>query len=254
MRLSWSARRQLLYLLAILFVFAIGAIFVYLKIAAPTCFDGKQNQKEQGIDCGGQCKRECLGVIKEPVILWVKPLKVVGGVYDVVAVAENRNLFLSAQSVKYQFKLYDERNILIASKEGETFINPGRKFAVFDHGIIAGSRVPARAFLEFQKDIEWEIYKGENLGIVVSKKEYSDLPRPSLSVTVENKTLADVKELVATAIIYGNDDNAIAASAMKIGEIKGGSSAEVFFTWPEKFDQKYARDEIFLSAKSVSSI
>ena len=72
-------------------------------------------------------------------------------------------------------------------------------------------------FLNFRKNINWEIYKGENLGLVVTKKEYQDSPRPSISAVLENKTLANVKGLCAVAIIYADDGNAIAASATKSG-------------------------------------
>ena len=252
MSISWTAKKQLTYLLFALVVVAGLIAAIWLNITAPTCIDGKKNQKEQGIDCGGSCAKECLGEIRELTVLWSKPLKVTGSNYDAVALVENRNLFLSVKSVKYQFKFYDDRNILIASREGEIFINPGQKFAVFESNINVGAREPAKVFLEFQKNINWEIYKGENLGLVVVKKEYQDSPRPSVSATLENKTLANVKGVYAVAIIYAEDGNAVAASATKIGEIKGGGSADIFFTWPENFAEEYSRDEIYLNAQSVS--
>ena len=254
MSISWAAKKQLTYLLFVLFA-VIGLIsVVWLKIAAPSCTDGKQNQEEKGIDCGGECAKECLGEIRDLAVLWSKPLQVTGSNYDAVALVENRNLFLSAQSAKDQFKFYDDRNILIASRDGEIFINPGRKFAIFENNIDIGNREPAKVFLEFQKNINWEIYKGENLGLVVTKKEYQDNPRPSISAILENKTLANIKGIYAVAIIYADDGNAIAASATKISEIKGRASTDIFFTWPESFKEEYYRDEIYLNAESVSSL
>ena len=254
MSISWAAKKQLTYFLAFLIVVIGAVVGFYLNVTAPSCNDKKQNQDEKGVDCGGVCAKECLGEIKDLAVLWSKPLKVFGSDYDAIALVENRNLFLSSKSVKYQFKFYDDRNILIASREGKIFINPGQKFAIFENGIDAGSRKPAKVFLEFQKNINWEIYKGENLGLVVAKKEYQDSPRPSISATLENKTLADIKGIYAVAVIYADDGNAIAASATKIGEMKGGASADIFFTWPENFEEGYSRDEIYLSAQSVSSL
>ena len=254
MSISWAAKKQLTYFSVFLIIIIGVAVGFYLNITAPNCTDKKQNQDENGVDCGGVCAKECLVEIKDLAVLWSKPLKVTGNIYDAVALAENRNLFISAQSVRYQFKFYDDRNILIASREGEIFVNPGQKFAVFENGIDAGLRKPAKVFLEFQKNINWEIYKGENLGLIVTKKEYQDSPRPSISATLENKTLADIKRIYAVAVIYASDGNAMAASATKIGEIKNGSSADIFFTWPEKFEEEYSRDEIYLSAQSVFSL
>jgi len=246
MAISWAAKKQLTYFSVFLIIIIGAAVGFYLNITAPSCTDGKRNQDEKGVDCGGVCAKECLGEIKDLAVLWSKPLQVVGNDYDAVALVENRNLFLSAKSAKYQFKFYDDRNILIASREGEIFINPGQKFAIFENSIDVGSRKPAKVFLEFQKNINWEIYKGENLGLIVTKKEYQDDPRPSISATLENKTLASAKGVYAVAIIYADDGNAMAASAT--------ASADIFFTWPENFEDGYSRDEIYLSAQSVSSL
>lgn len=254
MQISWTVKKQLVYLSVFLIAIAIVISFFVLKIIAPTCFDGKQNQNEGGVDCGGVCSKECLGVVKDLTVIWSKPLKISENRYDVAALAENRNLFLSAKSVKYQFKFYDDRNILIATREGEIFVNPGQKFAIFENNIDVGARRPAKVFLEFQKDIKWEIYKGENLGLIVSNKEYKDKPRPVISATLENKTQANIKGVYAVAVVYNEEGNAIASSATKIKEIKRESSAELFFTWSENFDGEYFRDEIYLSAQSVSSL
>jgi len=81
-------------------------------------------------------------------------------------------------------------------------------------------------------------------------KTVPDRPFPPLWKT----TLADIKGIYAVAVIYADNGNAIAASATKIGEMKGGASADIFFTWPEKFGEEYSRDEIYLSAQSVSSL
>ncbi|RJQ31319.1 hypothetical protein C4572_02725 [Candidatus Parcubacteria bacterium] len=252
MSISWSAKRQLTYLMFVIVIFLAATFFFWSRFTAPTCSDGKQNQQEKGTDCGGPCSKECLGDVRDPVVIWSKPLKVRGNKYDAVALVENRNLFLSAKSASYQFKFYDERNILIASREGKTFINPGQKFAVFEAGIDAGTRIPAKAFLEFEKGVKWEIYKGEKQSLVVTRKEYQDEPSPSLTGLAENKALVTANGVNAVAIIYDAEGNAIAASATKAGDIKGGQAAEIFFTWPEEFEEEYGSDEVFLMSESVS--
>lgn len=254
MYIPWAAKRQALYLsVVLLIVFSFG-IFVWLKVSAPTCTDGKWNRGEKGIDCGGSCASECLGETKEPIVLWSQALKVKEGNYDAVAVAANQNLFLFAPSVKYQFKLYDNNNVLISIKEGETFINPGRKFAVFVSDIDTGRRFPRRAFLEFEKNIKWERYKNRAQELVVVKKEYVDSPRPSLAAVVANKSIDDIKNAYAVAVIYDKDGNASAASAAKLELIKAGSSKEIFFTWPAPLGEKASSNEIFLNVETAPLI
>ena len=249
MYIPWTMKRQALYFFAVaLIVFGFG-VFVWLNVSAPTCADSKQNQSEEGIDCGGPCDKKCLGEIKEPIVSWSQALKVSEGNYDAVAVAANQNLFLAAPSVRYQFKLYDKNNVLIAIKEGETFINPGRKFAIFESNIDTGRRVPYRAFLELEKNIKWERDETGTQGLIVTKKEYTDSPRPSLAAVVANKSIDDVKNIYAVAIIYDKDDNASAASATKVELIKAGSSQEIFFTWPASLGERAFSNDVFLDVE-----
>ena len=61
--MTWAAKRQLQYLsgfLAIILVIVLIIIAPYLR-SDPTCFDGKQNGNEEGIDCGGSCDLICQG-------------------------------------------------------------------------------------------------------------------------------------------------------------------------------------------------
>ncbi|NUQ56979.1 MAG: hypothetical protein HUT38_00565 [Candidatus Paceibacter sp.] len=229
-----------------------AGIFVFLRVTAPTCFDGRQNQKEQGVDCGGPCAKECLGEIKDLVVLWSRPVKIADGKYDVVALAENRNLKLRSGKVGYVFKLYDERNILIASREGSTFANPGQKFALFEEAVSTGARVPARAYLEFGKNIKWELAKSEPPSLVVTGKNYDDSRGPAVSAIIANKSLQDALNVRAVAVIYDFDGNAVAGSATVLERLKGGASEEVFFTWPEILEGERDSEEIFVRAESAS--
>lgn len=247
MYIPWTVKRQALYFSFVLLIILGSGAFVWLNISAPTCDDGKQNQKEEGIDCGGPCSKECLGEIKEPVVLWSQSLKINEGEYDAVAVVLNQNLSLTASSVKYQFKLYDKNNILIAVKEGETFITPARKFAIFSPNIDTGRRAPHRTFLELEKNINWQRSRSEAPALIVSKKEYSDSPHPTLSVIVSNKSIDEAIGVNAVAIIYDKDGNASAASATTIGSIKADSFQEIFFTWPLPLGERAFSNEIFLN-------
>src|SRR3989338_9568602 len=106
MSISWAAKKQLTYLLFVLFA-VVGLVFAFwLNITAPSCNDKKQNQDEKGVNCGGVCAKECLGEIKDLAVLWSKPLKVSGNDYDAVALVENRNLFHRQRraSIRLNFK------------------------------------------------------------------------------------------------------------------------------------------------------
>ncbi len=245
--IPWTIKKQLIYLLVLLFIIFAVVIFIIFKVTSPTCFDGRRNQGEEGIDCGGPCAKQCLGEIKEMIVLWTKFFEISKGKYDVLALVENPNLFLAQPSVKYQFKLYDKNNVLVAIKEGETFINSVEAFPVFETNIDAGSRIPSRAFIEFEKNLNWEIVKKEKPQLIVSKKQFFNSPPfPRLNATIDNKSVAAVDNIYAVAILYDKNKNATAVSATKIDIIQGGASQEIVFTWPQPFPEEPSLIEIFL--------
>ncbi|MBI4692042.1 MAG: hypothetical protein HY773_01180 [Candidatus Terrybacteria bacterium] len=249
MAISWTAKKQMIFLAIFLLVIVIVIAIVFAKATRPTCFDAKQNQKEEGIDCGGPCPKKCLGEIKEPIVFWSKVFKIGEGRYDAVSLVQNPNIFLFVPSVKYQFKLYDRNNILIAVREGKTFFNSGETFPIFGANIDVGSRLPERVFIEIEKNIQWERLdkEREKPQLVVSKKDFFNTePFPRLFAAIANKSIFNVDNVSAAAILYDKDKNAKGVSVTRIDVIPAGGSYEAVFTWPAPFSEEPALSEIFL--------
>ena len=253
MALSWTVKRQLFYFSIIVAIFLSIGVFAWLKITAPTCSDGRQNQKEEGVDCGGPCAKECVVNVKDLYVLWAKPLKVKDGAYDAVAMVENNNLNFSAPVARYQFKFYDDKNILVATRDGQTFITPGPKFAVFEPGIDTKFRIPVRAVLEFEKDLKWQKYKDLPLSVVVASKDYTDSPRPFLKAVLSNRSAESAVGVYAVGLVYDKEGNAIASGATNLNKIDGGKSEEIFFTWPQSFGEGADSNEILFRFRSVKN-
>lgn len=245
MPIPWTVKKQLTYL-SVLALFVAGALFfAWLSATKPTCFDNKQNQGEENIDCGGPCEA-CLGEIRNLIVVWSKEFKLEGGEYEAAALVKNPNLFLGAPSLKYRFKIYGDNNILIAVREGETFINPGEQYVIFESGIDTGERVPKSAFIELEENPEWERIEKEIPQIVVSGKEFFNEPYPRLMVDISNKSVFPVSDISAVAVLYDGDGNAKAVSSTKIKSIEGDSSRRIVFTWPSPFPEEYSSSDVFL--------
>lgn len=235
MIIPWTVKKQLAFFIGFIFV-AAGAVFlVWQSMSDPSCFDNKRNQNEENIDCGGVCE-PCVGEVKDTIVLWTKVFKIKNGVYEAAAMIDNPNIFLGISSIKYKFKLYDENNILVAIKDGETFINPGGKYVFFETGIYTGNRVPKRVFVEFEEAAEWKIIKEKDFQLIVSKKRFSKTPFPKLTALIKNESLSDVHGISAVAVIFGADKNAKAVSSTKIDFIKAGESREIVFSWPYEYE------------------
>lgn len=245
MNIPWAIKRQLTYL-ALFLVIVFGMIvFLAFRAFAPTCFDNKQNQNEQGIDCGGPCQNQCKGDIKNLIVPWANVFKIDENLYEAIALVDNPNLRLAIPSISYQLKLYDKNNVLIAVRDGETFINSGEAFPIFETYIDTGNRVPERAFIEFKNDFKWEIVEKEKMQLVVSKKEFVNDPSPRLSIVIDNKSALPAKDIYAVAVLYDKDNNVKGASSTRIDIVAAGGSKSVVFTWPQPFAEELLSNDVF---------
>jgi hypothetical protein len=107
------------------FFFAIvaGIYFVFLRNPA-SCFDGRKNQGEEEIDCGGPCE-PC--EIKKLVPLQVVTTRVFrsDSVTTLFAELRNPNSTFGAASFSYTWHLFDALGEPIETLSGESFIYPG---------------------------------------------------------------------------------------------------------------------------------
>jgi len=243
--MSWTSQRQLVYLLiAVLLFIVLGVVgFLYFKPQA-TCFDGKQNQNEENIDCGGVCGA-CIGETKEIITLWSNVFPLGNGVYEVASLIRNPNFFAGLPELKYRFKLYDNNNILIAVKEGKTFMNPNEDYLIFETGITVGERIPKRVFIEFD-ELKWKRVERERIQVAVSEKSFNNSIFPTLEAKITNKTLLTLSDIEAAAILFDAEENSIGVSITKIGNLATESSRAVSFTWPNQFSVNPASSKILI--------
>lgn len=238
--MSWSTRRKLLYLLVALLILAGStSYFVYPVFKeTPTCTDSKQNSNESGVDCGGSCTNLCLMEVRPISILWSRAFIVAPGIYDVLGYVQNQNVDAGIPSLLYRFKLYDDQNVLVAERDGKTYLGPNQTSAIFESQIKTGERVPKHVFLEFEEGYQWvktnPRFKGITLSVKNKNLENLSLA-PRLSSAVENDSLFDLAEIEVTAILRGADENALAISGTQIGNLSKRRSQDVFFTWLAPF-------------------
>lgn len=246
MALTWRTKKQVFYfLLLILFFAVIFSLFFLIKFSGGTCFDNKKNQGENGIDCGGPCS-PCPANLKEPLILWNRFFKSSPeeNTYDAAALVENLNQEWESENIFYAFKLYDQNNILIVEKKGNSFLNAKEKALIFEGGMYVGKRRPARSALVIEPVANWKYAKKIPLNFIVTKKNFN-LESSLLEVEIKNDANSDFKDMYLNAVLTDQNDNGYAASATKIDHITAGGTAEASFTWPYKLETEPAKIEIF---------
>jgi len=243
---TWARRRQFYYLLgAVGFLVVIGLVLFLVYRPRPTCFDGKQNQAETGIDCGGPCALACTPDILPLKIYWARPLKVSDGLYDVAGLVENENLNFGVRHASYTIYLYDKNHLLLTQKTGDTFVNPAEKFIVFAGRLNTGSSVVAQAFLKFDDNLVWEKARQVPKVINIERQSFLNTPRPQLRIKVSNLTLDPLTDLRVSTVLSDNNKNALAASATFVDKLKAQETKEIFLTWPTPLSVEPAFFELF---------
>lgn len=246
---SWGVRRQLAVfaVFAAIVVLIVGGLIYYFR-PEPTCFDNKQNQDEEGIDCGGAVARcaPCSEKIRDVAILWTRFFPVREGVYDAAALLENGNQFLKTGKFVYAIKLYDAQNVLISIREGSAFIQPGERFLVFEPNIVAQNRLPRTALLEM-RSVSWEAAAPEPLKIDILRRDLllSDPTSPRLEVMVKNQSAGVYRNIEAVAALLGSGDGVLGVSKTKIDRLDIGEERTAVFTWPTAISG-VERADIFL--------
>lgn len=245
--MSWASRRRSIYtgiVVAIALVIVVPFAFFLLN-KEPTCFDGKQNGQELGIDCGGICERLCEIQISAPVLIWSRSFKVADGVYNSVAYVENPNFNSGVFQIPYTFKLFDDKNLLIAERKGSTYMSPNSVTPIFEGVISTGQRIPVKTFFEFDTLPEW--HKSEDKKSILSIKDIvltGEKSSPRINAVLTNRSIETIKDIEVVAIVFDSKDNAIAVSSTFVERLYDRSTYNLVFTWPNAFDIKPSRIEI----------
>ncbi len=237
--MSWSARKRLIYGIGAVLIVALISLGIFYKVFynAPTCTDGFKNGDEKGVDCGGSCRNLCTSDALKPIVFWTKIFNISGDVYTVVSYLENPNITSTNSSVKYQFKIYDENNKIVLTKEGVTSIPKGKKFAIFENNLYLKGVQPKTAELEFLSFGPW--IKDTSVEPKLNIK-YSTLTStstvPRITGTITNDTLDNVGQVELSVFVLDGNENVVAAGRTYVDNLLKRTVQDFVFTWPKPFN------------------
>ncbi len=236
----WALKRQAVGL-SIFSVIVLGTVGfgLYQVLSQTSCTDGKQNADEQGPDCGGSCPNACLGEVpRSPRLLWSRIFTVTDSVYDVGALVENINLYTGSSRAGYEFKLYDQDNVLLAKRMGTVLLVPRQKIFVYESRLKTNTKHAVR--VEFTINVpQWErIDEKDALEISVLEKKFIFDPYPTVRVTLLNQAIFSESNLEVSVLLERADGTVYAASQSFIEHLQDHERKEILFTWPQStFDE-----------------
>ncbi|MES2437286.1 MAG: hypothetical protein V4519_04740 [Patescibacteria group bacterium] len=245
--MDWASKRKLWYsggFLLVLIVF-IGLPAFAVLYKKPSCKDRKQNQGEQGIDCGGPCVLLCKPAENNPQVQWQQTFKVTETMYTAAAYVHNPNLEAEAFNVPYTFSIYDIDNTLILEKKGVAYVPPRKSFLIMEAGLDMGDKVPARTFIDIGTTFSWQRAPQDRPEPLIENQLLTQTPTgPVITADLSNPTYKDISEVIVFAVVYGTDGNAFAVSRTLVDQLYRQTSKPIVFTWPRSFVKEVSRIEI----------
>ncbi|PIR41981.1 MAG: hypothetical protein COV30_00845 [Candidatus Yanofskybacteria bacterium CG10_big_fil_rev_8_21_14_0_10_37_15] len=154
-------RLQKQIIIGLIFIFVSGSIFYSIFdrffLIEATCFDGIQNGKEEGVDCGTlACGFSCQEPFKPLEISEEKLFQIGRGDYDFIARMFNPNTSYGASEITYSITFSG-----LGTRQGVTYILPGQtKYIVltsllFDEDSFVGGKEAVAADLKITS-VKWE--------------------------------------------------------------------------------------------------
>lgn len=117
--------KQLIYgggYLAVIFLILFSIYSIWFK-SAPSCFDGRKNQKEIGVDCGGPCSACEIKTLSPIIADWIKYFPADSKTI-IAAEIKNSNQNYGAKKFFYTLDIYGKNEEKIKTIFGNSFIYP----------------------------------------------------------------------------------------------------------------------------------
>lgn len=238
--MDYHFRKQLIIILIILFVLGLIGTGVYFKYywVGPTCFDGKQNQDEEGVDCGGLCVSCERLTIQEIQTLWTKFVILGVSRYDLVAKISNPNPNFGLERFDYVFKIYDLSGGLLTERGGRSFISPNQQKYLLANNVTIGGEI-GKVELEIEKVPReiWEQLADDYAlpSVYVREKQFGYLDdQPGVSRAsglIKNDSAFDFDRISVTVILFNQAKEIIGTNYTEARTVLSGEDRYFSTLW-----------------------
>lgn len=247
--MSWAGERRAI-IITIAGAILLGALLVLgfsIFYKVPTCTDKRQNQNEQGVDCGGSCTTLCSFQVEDaPVVRLVRAITPQPGRTDIVAYIENRNAEAEAANAPFLLEVYGAERQLIAKKTIRVDLPPLSSVPVYLADVAPRGSIAAQAFLApVTESIVWRRVSGEKAILpTVGNISIAEGEAPRITATLANPLARTIYDTTLIATVFDASGNVIAGSQTLVPTLPSQGTAPLVFTWNAPFTLPAARVEI----------
>lgn len=252
-------KKRLLIILVFLLIFSLGSYFLY-KIIVPedSCFDGKQNQNEKNVDCGGVCS-PCrdLSQVQNPVALEREFVFGGNNTYDGLIKLSNPNNSVGSPSFSYKAVLRDGNGNVIDEKSGDSFILPAEtKYLTLTGFAVAKEVNPAELDFEIMQ-ISWEEftkYQKPQLGIYSKRFNLlSDIVGGEAYGVLRNESGFDFNLIKVNIVLRDGENKLVALNSTQLNTVRSGEERDFKLIWPYQLPGEVKNIEIEAEADTYNS-
>ncbi len=237
----------------LLVLLGLGVYFAFLK-PQETCFDGRQNQDEQGTDCGGICANACvekiIGVDLERKEVSFVPAGT--GSYDVLGQIYNPNDVAGASSFRYVFELKGADGRVLATRSGESYILPQETKYLPAVNVAAPGTVTSVTLVI--SDVQWERFSGyrERPAVNIYQKRYNQISSGAgfgeAYGLLSNESPYDFRSLSVIVILRDGGGKLLALNTTEMRTVQAGEERDFRLVWPTAFPGTVERVEMTVDA------
>ncbi len=238
----------------VFFVTILFGVYYFFIRVAPTCTDGRQNQDEMGIDCGGVCTKQCEPPLnaKDIVTREVAFVPADRSSYDVLARIYNPNDIAGASQFSYTLTLRDAAGTSLAQQSGTSFILPQETKYLFEFHLSTQTR-PTKATIEISQ-IVWERFQGytERPRVMVTQQAYERIQSgPGYGVAtglVVNESQYDFRSLLVKVVLRDVVGKPLAINSTEMLTMPSKGQRDFRLVWPTAFPGEVKNVEMFVDA------
>ncbi len=229
----WELKRKLMYGFAVLItLLGVGVYFARgILFPDPTCFDGKFNGFETGVDCGGTCSLVCKQDVATLSVTWAKAVRVSTSTYDLVALVTNSNIDNASHELGYTFAVYDTDGNLIKSYSGSTTAPLDGKFPLIIQNIKLDTQ-PGTVVATITDTNHFKVNESPTSPTIkVTGRRYEKTDISRLYVTIANTKRLLIHDLPVRVLLFDSEDNVYAVGQTVVPTLDKEQTKEIIVTW-----------------------
>ncbi|MDD2730900.1 MAG: FxLYD domain-containing protein [Candidatus Portnoybacteria bacterium] len=241
--MDYRRRKQTIIISILAAFFLVVGAWVYFGYfyQGASCFDGKQNQNETGIDCGGVCI-SCERLTAQDVkISWVRFFSLENNRYDLAAEISNPNSNFGLGKLNYNFQLKGEDGQTI-SKSGSAFILPGQTKYLVEANFDAGQKIKSISLVlpSIDKN-DWQELKSDydprTVTLYAKDRQFQYLESGAAIAqatgVIKNESSFDFDRVMVSVVLFDADKQVIGVNKTEASTIPSGSERYFSVLWFE---------------------